>query len=886
MALKVLPPGFGRRADAAERFRREAWAAAKLHHTNIVPVFGVGEWQGTLYYAMQFIRGCGLDAIIHELRRLRGAPTDAPAGPTALASQLASGLLSAEAPAGPAAAPADLGNLSGDDYYRAAARLGMQAADALAHAHAHGVLHRDVKPSNLLLDDQGRLWVADFGLAKAVDDDDLTATGDLVGTLRYMAPERFAGRGDARSDVYALGATLYELLTLRPAFEAADRPRLIERLTRGRPVPPRQIDPAIPRDLETVVLKALAAEPRDRYAAAADLAGDLRNAVAGRPLLARRTTRLERTWRWCRRNPIVAGLTACLAVALVTVSGLFWQEERQRALADANALQAAADAARANEKSELARTTVDQMLSALGTKLVDTTNIPKVRMEMYEKALALYEAFAAEPGGGSPAVQLGRAKIHSRVGGLYRDLGRFPEARAALTAAESTFVPLVAADPADVTLRRELAYTLQSLAGLLRKTGDPAGAVNAYRRVADLEAIAVPGAANESGRLVAALGNVAVALREAGRADEAIAVLRECVARSRHRLAGAPADIVLSSILALQLSNLGICLNEAGRSDEAISVLAEAVTAYEAAVTAFPTVVTRRTALADAANNFGLALDAAGRTDEAVTAMRRARDIRAGLAHDFPDLPVHRFQFAQAQCNLAGVLVNAHRDQVESELGAALAILDRLVADFPTVPEYRMQLAIARTNRGLNTTAQRPADAVAHFDRAIALVTERADVLLKTAENRHSLADAHAGRAAALAALRRHADAANDWDRAVALAPDRLKIQVNRAKALAHAGDPTAASRAADEIVRTAGASKESLYGAAVVYAVAAGHIRDDPARANLLAGNAVTLLRRAAVQGYATLTILLDDPDLRSIRGRPDYAVLMWDLADGPTAK
>ena len=141
----------------------------------------------------------------------------------------------------------------------------MQVADALAYAQGQGVLHRDIKPSNLLLDDTGNVWVTDFGLAKAdSDSDDLTHTGDVVGTLRYMAPERFNGQGDVRSDVYSLGLTLYELLTLRPAFDETDRNKLVKQVMHGEPIRPRKINPGVPRDLETVVLKAIH-RPAHRY---------------------------------------------------------------------------------------------------------------------------------------------------------------------------------------------------------------------------------------------------------------------------------------------------------------------------------------------------------------------------------------------------------------------------------------------------------------------------------------------------------------------------------------------------------------------------------------------------------------------------------------------
>jgi serine/threonine protein kinase/WD40 repeat protein len=381
VALKVLPAQFPTNPTCLQRFRREARSAARLHHTNIVPVFDVGEFQGTHYYAMQFIQGQGLDEVLDELRRLHGValPPHAGAlgnGPGAadpnLTAGLAHGLLtdqfarsqseggaaaltagpplkdSAPTLAPPASVPGtpSTGNVRGprselssqSDYhfYRSTARVGLQVAEALTYAHAQKVLHRDIKPSNLLLDLQGMTWVTDFGLAKE-EGDDLTQTGDLVGTLRYMAPERLSGVSDGRSDVYSLGLTLYELLTLRPAFDETDRGRLIKRITHDEPRRPRKLDPRLPRDLETIVLKATAKEPRLRYQSADEMSEDLRRFLADRPIRARRSAVWEHAWRWCRRNPVVAGLSALAGVLLLIVAigvpvAALLRNERDRAL--------------------------------------------------------------------------------------------------------------------------------------------------------------------------------------------------------------------------------------------------------------------------------------------------------------------------------------------------------------------------------------------------------------------------------------------------------------------------------------------------------------------------------------------------------------------------
>jgi serine/threonine protein kinase len=339
VALKVLSEASLTNPTYLERFRREAKAAARLHHTNIVPVFGVGEGDGVYYYAMQFIHGESLDKVLHDLRRLRAGQGTTPGGDVtvdaaasgSVAQSLLTGRFECAAPQEMIGAstpefapPSSSGTLSGAEskaeYCRSVTRVGIQVAEALDYAHNQGILHRDIKPSNLLLDLQGAVWVTDFGLAKAEDADELTSTGDIVGTLRYMAPERFEGASLPRSDVYALGMTLYEMLTLRPAFGETNRAKLIQRILHEDPPAPRKLDPRIPRDLETVVLKAIAHDPSRRYATAGDLAEDLRRFLADRPVRARRSRLPERLWRWCRRNPAVASLTAVIALLLLLVA--------------------------------------------------------------------------------------------------------------------------------------------------------------------------------------------------------------------------------------------------------------------------------------------------------------------------------------------------------------------------------------------------------------------------------------------------------------------------------------------------------------------------------------------------------------------------------------
>jgi serine/threonine protein kinase/WD40 repeat protein len=444
VALKVLLRQSRLDPRQTARFQREARAAARLHHTNIVPVYGVGGHEGIHYYVMQFIPGQALDEVLREVRRLR---RHGPAGPppgddrrhrsgdgsfaasaTDVARELISGGFapsdaghngSAEARsgAGPSAGdmarfepialpaqrrPSDGPAPSGDQsslsfstqgrsdssslsasgparhYWRGVARIGEQVADALQYAHAQGVLHRDIKPANLLLDLNGTAWVADFGLAKAADQADLTHPGEVVGTWRYMAPERFHGISDARSDVYSLGLTLYELLTLHPAFSGASREELIRQVGQGVPSRPRSLNPEVPRDLETIVLKAIEHDPAARYQAAGELAEDLRRFLEDRPIRARRCGPVERAWRWARRNPAVASLSTSVVMLLVvlavgsTLAAIWLNAERKKALDHLwGAYMAQAHAGRSSRQAGQRFTSLDVLRAAAQIRITD-----------------------------------------------------------------------------------------------------------------------------------------------------------------------------------------------------------------------------------------------------------------------------------------------------------------------------------------------------------------------------------------------------------------------------------------------------------------------------------------------------------------------------------
>lgn len=375
VALKVLP--FAATLDARQlrRFENEARAAAQLHHSHIVPVHAVGCDRGVHYYAMQVIDGVSLSEVIDHLRdapKPARADADTAVGASAITRQ-----------------PTD-----SREFFRTVAGLGVQAADALEYAHQMGVVHRDVKPGNLLLDGRGHLWVTDFGLARFAAAPGTTAPGDVVGTLRYMSPEQAAGEPviDPRGDVFSLGATLYELLTLRPAVTGEERHECLRQLLEEDPPPPRSANPAVPVELETIVLKAMSKSPADRYPTAAELAADLNRFLDDRPVKARRPSVIDRARRWARRHATALAVGMAFlglgVLGLATATALVAREhvltrtayEREREQTEM-----------ALARLKLARRAIDEMVQFGDEELGDNPQFRPLRQRLAEIALTYYE---------------------------------------------------------------------------------------------------------------------------------------------------------------------------------------------------------------------------------------------------------------------------------------------------------------------------------------------------------------------------------------------------------------------------------------------------------------------------------------------------------------
>jgi serine/threonine protein kinase len=319
VALKVLANSLGLTPKAVIRFKREAEAAARLHHTNIVPIYATGEQDGCHYYAMELIQGPSLDQVIRRMRQLSDAPSAAAEAPAADQTVTVASadpndwetkVMSYEAPAAkqPSTTSTTLSStaLHVGGHFDTVARLFAEVADALDYAHAQGVVHRDIKTSNLLLSPQGRLSINDFGLARMLEQPGMTLSGEFMGSPMYMSPEQItAGRTplDHRTDIYSLGATLYEVLTLHTPFEGERRDQILAQILHKEPKRPRSLNRKVPQDLETICLKSMEKDPDRRYQTAGQMAEDLRRYLNRFAISARRIGPLGRGIRWAKRSP-------------------------------------------------------------------------------------------------------------------------------------------------------------------------------------------------------------------------------------------------------------------------------------------------------------------------------------------------------------------------------------------------------------------------------------------------------------------------------------------------------------------------------------------------------------------------------------------------------
>ena len=691
VALKmILSGGHASRTELA-RFRTEAEAVALLHHPHIVQVYEVGEHAGNPYFSLEYVEGESLH------KAAGGMPQPA----------------------------------------RRAAELTRALALAMDAAHQRGIIHRDLKPANILLTRDGTPKITDFGLAKRIDDKDsgTTRTGAILGTPSYMAPEQAQGRTKEtgpQADIYSLGAILYDLLTGRPPFCGETVLDTLEQVRREEPVPPSRLIPRVPRDLETICLKALAKDPHRRYARAAELAEDLDRFLSGLPVLARPTPLWERALKWTRRHPAAAALAAVSVLAVVSVLtfGALWLDTRRRA-AEANEMQQIvradiertnrqqaeqlrklADEARdaaitARQQAEAnfqdAQDAVNQMLTSVGyEQLAYEPHMEKIRQELLVKALAFYERFLKEKSS-DPAIryQTGRAQL--RVAEIHDMLGQHEPAEKAFRAALTLLIDLSTQFPDNPDYRRELAASYNNLGNLLKETGRVALAERAYREALTGRqqlAEAFPESAVYRLDLAGSYNNLGLVLKSLGQpraAEEQIREGENLLAALHQEFPTRPA---YAQELANHHNNHGTVLAVLGKNADAAAHFAKADRLYQDLVNRFPAVPDYRQGLAVTHKHVG---DLLRDTDprKAEKEYRLALKLRRSLVADFPTVPTYRQEEAASHANLAVLLQAAGRQQeADKEYAEALAIRTRVAQDFPRVPGYRRELASTYVNQG------------------------------------------------------------------------------------------------------------------------------------------------------------------------------------------
>jgi serine/threonine protein kinase len=920
VALKMLSAGPWAEPEELARFKTEVDAIARLQHPHIVQIYEAGEEGGRPFFAMEFVDTGSLAA------KLTGTPLPV----------------------------------------RQAAELVQTVTRAIHHAHQRGIIHRDLTPGNILLQRKSEApnpkseirnpnsdkvggavsdlgfrisdfepKVTDFGLAKIVvgGGESLTQTGAVLGTPSYMAPEQACGHKGAvttGTDVYGLGGILYALVTGRPPFQGRTALDILQQVVDREAEPPRRTNPRIDRDLETICLKCLQKDPQRRYGSAEALADDLGHWLAGEPISARPTDQVTRVWRWCRRHPAVAGLTAGLVVLLlfsvvILTVGLLVVGRQKAQLAVAND--------REHTAAQLAQQTIEAMTSEDALHFLETQKElrPEQRrfleqavayyrqavrqdaqgeegkarqaaayyrmaelqkrlglgteaVATYRAALEGYEGLAAEHPQGPP-YRRGLARCHNSLGIVLAGLGKLPEAEKEYRAALAEQTRLAQELPRARKDRLELARQHNNLGVLLADLGKRPEAEKEYRAaLSQRQRLAAEHPQVPAYRydVAASHNNLGNLLRMLGRHQEAEKELHAALAEQTRLAADHPRTPEYRRQLAYGHTNLGILLASLGRRPEAEKEFRAAVAEQAQLVDRHPQVPAYRQELARHRNNLGIVLASLGKRPEAQKEHRAALAERERLAADYPRVPAYRQELAHSHINLGLVLADlGKRPQAQKEYRTAIMELAHLAAEYPQVPAYAVALGGTYCNFGnLLAGAERPGQALGAYDQAITTLERVLKKLGTDATARQNLRSSHAGRAGALAKLRRYTEAVREWDRALALADGstRNHFRMGRAETLARAGDVARATDEAEEVLKAGPVNENLLYNVACVFALASAHATE-PAQVKGYAGRAVALLGRAIAKGYKDVAAMRKDADLDPLRSRSDFKKLLAEL-------
>jgi serine/threonine-protein kinase len=868
VALKMVSAAAAGPEELA-RFRREAEAIARLQHPNIVQVHEVGETPSGPYYSMEFVDGGTL------VQRLAGTPQPS----------------------------------------RAAAGLLATLARAMHAAHRQRVVHRDLKPANVLLTADGVPKISDFGLAKwlagsgkSSDGAGPTRTGDILGTPSYMAPEQTAGRSGRitpTADVYALGAILYEMLTGRPPFLAETPLETMDQVRTQEPVPPRRLQPKLPKDLETICLQCLHKEPDRRYPSALALAKDLERFLAGEPVRARPVGPLGRLARWCRRRPLVATLVTVsvlfLAGDLASVTYLVFEKEAQR-------IRTQEQLERITAGYRLARDAVDDSFTVVSEEdLLNEPALQPLRKKLLERSLTYYREFLRQREG-DPELREELARIHFRVAFITDQIGSKEEALEAYRQALAVYEQMLQADPRNNHLRGEIAVTHNHIGIVLRQLGRPAEAAAAYRQGLVLREQLVraePRSNRWAYALAQSCNNLGNLARTQGQPAEAMRLLRRSNEILTQLAAANPISRDLQVDLAKSHANLGMLHRDAGEGAEALAALKKAHAVFAVVARDLPKVWEHQMNLAISWSDLATAYAATDALQDAVQANEKSRDLWLKLIEAGPQVTEYRSGLAVACANLGDVYqdLDSPKDALAS-YEQALDALEKLAKAQPTVSRFRYNLGFTYANAARALAAEQPEKALAWAQRAQALCQE----VLKAEPNAADFA-AGPGRAAyaqgkALRQLGRRQEAAAAFQRAATAerallekVPTRQQIRrwvsmdyeglagVNR-----ELGRPTEAAAAALERQKLWPRSAAELYGVARELALCVplvdqdrGVLTEDEKKAlrGRHADQAMAALRQAVANGFGDAGRLRKDPDLEPLRAREDFQKLVAEVEE-----
>jgi eukaryotic-like serine/threonine-protein kinase len=705
VALKVLPANVVLSDNAVERFDREAHTAGRLHHTNIVPVYAVGEESGISYYAMQYIRGRSLAYFLKTARQ---------------------------------------GGLIVDrQHFRRVARWGQQVAEALAYAHEQGVIHRDIKPANILLDVKENVWVFDFGLARTEDSPTITQTGDLVGTAAYMSPEQISDCGprfDRRTDIYSLGATLYELISLTPAYDAESHAMVLQQIAHRAPKRLRQIVPAAPRDLETIIAKCMHRDSGLRYQTAAEVAEDLRRFLAGEPILAKRDSTWYLVQKTIRRHklPVAAAVAFVLLImaSAVTLAVMYGQQRhlREQAEQQARMIQDERDRAlaaegKARQRFEQVRELANSIIFDVHDKIADLPGATPARQFVVSKGLE-YLSRLAQESTEDPAVLRDLAEGYLRIGDVQggmmsgAHLGDTPGAMKSYRQALANCQAWAAAQPRNPETRRTLIMCYDRLADALSQTGQTQEALKTYRaalEAAETAAKELPDDLRTRRSVAVAMVKLANVLNTLGQREDALATYEQGLNGLEGLLRAEPSNNRYREDVCVGHFKIGLWLLDAHRTEDALPHIQHSLEMVRALAGAEPNNARYQRLLSVCLDSLGNALQGMDRIDEALVSFREGLEISEKLASADPTNAQGQRDLEVGHNNIGRLEAQAgrHTEALNSH-EKALRIAETLAKGDPDNSYLRRDLALClRATAADLLQTERPADAIAHYERAL-----------------------------------------------------------------------------------------------------------------------------------------------------------------------